>query len=295
MTPGQAAAAWPKRDARDHAYFAAIEQAAIAAREPDAPGDKRDPLACPCCVFGTDDCWCRTDCGVERCQAREPGAAPAGPSACECSHRPDEHILGKARRSGILTHCLHPGCGCDLYRAPEPEPQPAPRLVADTVGGEPRWEFPAGPQPAPGLAAMPCEALAADNARLREQLAATKLVLQETSRESSQRGAGRDDYAARLKAVDQSWAKLAVERDKFRELLDEVGVMAANAPEDGDCFAVCEEIAMRAAAAGVPDAEPAAEVRTCYCGTTAAVVPGSFPHDDCDGSAPAPGADGGGR
>ena len=70
---------------------------------------------------------------------------------------------------------------------------------------------------------------------LTEQLAATKLALQETSRESSQRG-------ARL--------------DKALELLDEIGVMAANAPEDGDSFGLLETIAMRIAAAGVP-AEPA--------------------------------------
>lgn len=45
----------------------------------------------------------------------------------------------------------------------------------------------------------------------------------------------------------------AAERDQLRRLLDEIGVMAANAPEDGDSFAVCEQIAMMAAGAGVPD------------------------------------------
>lgn len=47
--------------------------AAFAAQEPKAAPayGKRDPLSCPCCVFGDDDCWCRADCGVERCQARE--------------------------------------------------------------------------------------------------------------------------------------------------------------------------------------------------------------------------------
>lgn len=41
----------------------------------------------------------------------------------------------------------------------------------------------------------------------------------------------------------------------LRELLDEVGVLAANAPEDGDgAFTACEEIAMRIAAADVPEA-----------------------------------------
>lgn len=33
-----------------------------------------------------------------------------------------------------------------------------------------------------------------------------------------------------------------------------------------------------------PAPEPRPEVRTCYCGTTATVVPGVFPHSDCDGS-----------
>jgi hypothetical protein len=42
----------------------------------------------------------------------------------------------------------------------------------------------------------------------------------------------------------------------LRELLDEIGVMAANAPEDGDSFGLLEEIAMRIAAADVPDSAP---------------------------------------
>ncbi len=46
------------------------------------------------------------------------------------------------------------------------------------------------------------------------------------------------------------------ERDRYRELLDEVGVMAANAPEDGDSFGVLEQIAMRIAAVDVPDTTP---------------------------------------
>lgn len=48
----------------------------------------------------------------------------------------------------------------------------------------------------------------------------------------------------------------APELAALRELLDEIGVMAANAPEDGDSFGVLEEIAMRIAAAGVPDSAP---------------------------------------
>ena len=47
MTPRQAAAAWPKRDARDHAYFAAIEQGVIDAAQPQpAPAQAQDqPLS----------------------------------------------------------------------------------------------------------------------------------------------------------------------------------------------------------------------------------------------------------
>jgi hypothetical protein len=49
--------------------------------------------------------------------------------------------------------------------------------------------------------------------------------------------------------------RLAV-ADKYRELLDEIGVMAANAPEDEDSFGLLEEIAMRIAAVDVPDTTP---------------------------------------
>lgn len=51
------------------------------------------------------------------------------------------------------------------------------------------------------------------------------------------------------------------ERDRYRELLDEIGVMAANAPEDGDSFGLLEEIAMRIAGAG---AEPQAAAPRVY-------------------------------
>jgi hypothetical protein len=45
--------------------------------------------------------------------------------------------------------------------------------------------------------------------------------------------------------------------DHLRDLLDEIGTLAANAPEDGDSFGVLEEIAMQIAAVDVPDSEPA--------------------------------------
>lgn len=55
-----------------------------------------------------------------------------------------------------------------------------------------------------------------------------------------------DRYCARF------W-ELSAEVDRLRELLDEVGTLAANAPEDGDSFGLLEEIAMRVAERDVPD------------------------------------------
>ena len=63
----------------------------------------------------------------------------------------------------------------------------------------------------------------------------------------------RDDYAARVNAANRSCAKVAAERNDLRDLLDEVGTLAANAPEDGDSFGLLEEIAMRIGAADVPE------------------------------------------
>jgi hypothetical protein len=62
--------------------------------------------------------------------------------------------------------------------------------------------------------------------------------------------------AAERKLADD--VKPAPELADLRDLLDEIGVMAANAPEDGDSFGVLEQIAMRIAAADVPDSTPAA-------------------------------------
>jgi hypothetical protein len=45
----------------------------------------------------------------------------------------------------------------------------------------------------------------------------------------------------------------APEADRYRGLLDEIGTIAANAPEDGDSFAVLERIAMMVAAVDVPE------------------------------------------
>lgn len=47
------------------------------------------------------------------------------------------------------------------------------------------------------------------------------------------------------------------DRDRYRELLDDIGVMAANAPEDGDSFGLLEQIAMQIAAVDIPDSTSA--------------------------------------
>ena len=93
-----------------------------------------------------------------------------------------------------------------------------------------------------------------------------------TGSTSHRKGFGRDLEAGRVELAAKprprvDWARVSEavadrerERDEartrlaaLRELLDEIGVMAANAPEDGDSFGVLEEITMRIAAADVPD------------------------------------------
>jgi hypothetical protein len=64
-------------------------------------------------------------------------------------------------------------------------------------------------------------------------------------------GPGPHYYTAGTGCADcRAEAKLA----GLSELLEEIGVLAANAPEDGDLLGVLEEIAMRVAAAGVTGA-----------------------------------------
>lgn len=59
-----------------------------------------------------------------------------------------------------------------------------------------------------------------------------------------------------LAGVQAELREAGAENMRLRALLDEIGVTAANAPEDGDSFGLLEEIAMRIAAADVPDDEP---------------------------------------
>jgi hypothetical protein len=65
-------------------------------------------------------------------------------------------------------------------------------------------------------------------------------------------------YEADIASLTDQRNRVSETADHLRELLDEIGVMAANAPEDGDSFGVLEEIAMRIAAVDVPDSAPEA-------------------------------------
>ena len=129
-----------------------------------------------------------------------------------------------ASASDALMAEWHQRAGLDYRRTQVAEPQPAPELADDDPFGAPvvRTGKPevrtTADRPAPELAAARFDA--------------------EQAREA-------------LSAV-------MAEHRQLRELVDEIGVMAANAPEDGDSFAVCEEIAMRIAAHGIPE-EPSPE------------------------------------
>jgi hypothetical protein len=99
----------------------------------------------------------------------------------------------------------------------------------------------ARPQAAPGLAAVLAD---------RHELSALNAWQgTEISRLSEQLGKAR----ATSGELAQENIRLAAQNRMHCDLLDEIGVLAANAPEDGDSFAVLEDIAMRIAAHGVPE------------------------------------------
>jgi hypothetical protein len=154
-----------------------------------------------------------------------------------------------------------------------------PDLVAAQLLGEIANRHKAPP---PGLAAE-VERLSAENAALRDgagdNLKLTRKVAEQHAEIGRLRKLVEDIRGRNAEAVlaepgapapflDIAWRPADERREKvtaagaelarLREVLEEVGVMAANAPEDGDCFAVCEEIAMRIAAHGVPGTAPGA-------------------------------------
>ena len=120
--------------------------AAIAARQPQ-PSGKRDPPSCPCCVFGSDDCWCRTDCGAERCQARDPDAAqqpqPAPGGLREAlaeqvaTWRDHAADMATGTRDEMTEGYAAGECAKELAAIldehPAAEPQPAPKVTSETA------------------------------------------------------------------------------------------------------------------------------------------------------------------
>jgi len=196
--------------------------------------------------------------GFAALAAREPQSAPGPCPGCESLRRQHAETCGEVGMlAGALTEIRdneHPygSYARDKARAAlghlhgaSPEPQPAPELLSVTQERHPGREvnlitdderelpdYGPDPQPAPRATAW----------RLLDEARAD-----------------RDDYAARLRAADQSWTRLSLERDSLRDLLDEIGVLAANASEDGDPHGLLEEIAMRIAAHGVPGTEPSRE------------------------------------
>jgi len=83
---------------------------------------------------------------------------------------------------------------------------------------------------------------------------------------------------ARIEADDGQF------RDVLEALCDRDGLSLESAAVRGQP-AANYELADRLGIGRVFGLQPG-EVRTCYCGTTATVVPGVFPHPDCDGSVP---------
>lgn len=87
-----------------------------------------------------------------------------------------------------------------------------------------------------------------------------------------------------------SAAQLRYERDQLvgvndnlRSQLGRARAALGKLADDGNLQAA--DLLTDLAVVQEPHAAPGgSEVRTCYCGTTAMVVPGVFPHPDCDGS-----------
>jgi len=129
------------------------------------------------------------------------------------------------------------------------------------------------PQPAPGLRkalenlvnwwAVGGNGIDAASQDLISACSAELLRVLDEHREQPQPALGLTPVEAVRLAVAEDWQPLVdkahAEADKYRELLDEIGVMAANAPEEGDSFGLLEEIAMMIAAADVPDTTPIGE------------------------------------
>jgi hypothetical protein len=138
---------------------------------------------------------------------------------------------------------------------PSDDAQPAPELQAVESAYLYHWRFERGEEFGLYRHAADANAKAAEHAGdgLTEVLGMAIL-----GRPVPQPAPGLAAYEADIASLTDQRNRVSETADHLREVLDEIGVMAANAPEDGDSFGVLEEIAMRIAAVDVPDSAPEA-------------------------------------
>lgn len=74
------------------------------------------------------------------------------------------------------------------------------------------------------LAEVTCKRCRKILAKLREQLAGERAGRLRSTGERDEARAGCDDYAARLRATDESWTRLAAERDGLRDRIDSLAL-----------------------------------------------------------------------
>jgi hypothetical protein len=180
-----------------------------------------------------------------------PSTIDSDPDAhvCTCD-QPEDHEKPRTH------HC--PTCDCWWALKSEQGiapagPQPAPELQAVESAYLYHWRFERGEEFGLYRHAADANAKAAEHAGdgLTEVLGMAIL-----GRPVPQPAPGLAAYEADIASLTDQRNRVSETADHLREVLDEIGVMAANAPEDGDSFGVLEEIAMRIAAVDVPDTTP---------------------------------------
>jgi hypothetical protein len=222
----------------------------------------RCPAGCRCRV-GTDDadaleCGCDGPCTTGWDAPQPAPELQAGP--CPFQGHDGEHL-----RLNTHGHWL---CGItlanmlaasDVIADPAPELRPATVLQPADFNDEPKLTGHVSIRfPADMIAAA--KQLAAAEGMTVSAWIRREVEREAARREEPQPAPGLTPVEAVRLAVAEDWQplldKARDEADRLRELLDEIGVMAANAPEEGDSFGVLEQIAMRVAAIDVPDSTP---------------------------------------
>lgn len=157
--------------------------------------------------------------------------------------------------AGAIVEAIEPLIRADERAVAAKEPQAAPVVTFGAPAGR---RLSLGPCPShPGSVHAQILDEPFDGTEVWACLRALADIAESASTEITVRDATpAPDPAAALGDWPAILADVTQQRDDLRELLDQVGVLAANAPEDDGSFAVCEQIAMRIAAAGVPDTTP---------------------------------------